>query len=267
MQRRARYEDISHFRAPFKDSMFSGFGIYENVPRGAETHGTGEYMPVSGIGEYVPVSGFGADAAVPGSVPIAPTAEPLPAGAQPAPASAPMTPGPLFESEGHLIFTTPQGAAMVDGMLSPWANTPTAQAMTLANGDIGVLWYVGYQTPPPEAGPASSFVPFASIMPAFVKGYVVLTETSLMGAGPQPQKLTMLITKNPKTVADQAKEGGLYFITRGGDQNVIDSAKRLLGGGVFASFASMGPLGTAALVVGGVAVLYFVFGGKKKKAA
>jgi hypothetical protein len=261
--RRARYEDISHFRAPYKDSVFSGFGIYENVPRGAETHGTGEYMPVSGIGEYMPVSGFGAtDPSAPPGWEVSSTPEPTPAGAQPAAQPAPA--GPLFESEGHLIFTTPQGAAMVDGMLSPWAATPTAQAMTLENGDVGIVWYVGYQTPPPEAGPASSFVPFAAVMAPFMKGYVVLTETSLFGAGPTPQKLTFIITKNPKTVAYFAKEGGLYFITRGGDTAVIEKAKGILSGSMF---ASMGPMGTAALVLAGGAVLYFAFGGGKKKRA
>jgi hypothetical protein len=263
MMRRARYEDISHFRAPYKDSVFSGFGIYENVRAGAETHGTGEYMPVAGIGEYVPVGGFGAvvEAGPPPGWQTSSTPEPMPAGAQPA---APASTGPLFESEGHLIFTTPQGAAMVDGMLSPWAATPTAQAMTLANGDVGIVWYVGYPVPPPEAGPASSFVPFAAVMAPFMQGYVVLTETSLFAAGPTPQKLTFIVTKNPKTVADFAKEGGLYFITRGGDTGVIDKAKGILAGSLF---ASMGPMGTAALVLAGGAVLYYAFGGGKKKRA
>ncbi len=82
MTQRARYEDISHFRAPYKDSVFSGFGIYEHVPHGAETHGAGEYMPVNGIGEYVPVSGLGADAAPTGWT-LSPTPEPTAAGAQP----------------------------------------------------------------------------------------------------------------------------------------------------------------------------------------
>jgi hypothetical protein len=257
---RARYEDISHFRAPYKDSVFSGFGVYEQVAPGAETHGTGEYVPVSGLGEtnLHPLIAGSTTVVPPGWV-LAPTPEPTAAGVQ-QPATAPA--GPLFESEGHLVFSTPAGAAMFDAMLSPWAQKPTAQAIPLSNGDIGVLWWVGYDVPPPEAGPAAGFVPFAAIMGLYPTGYVVLSETSLVN--PTPAKRSFVVTKNAKTVADNAREGGLYFITRGGDQKVIDAAKALVTGGF--SLAALGPTGTALLVVGGAAVLYYAFGRKKRAA-
>jgi len=238
------YEEISHFRAPYKDSVFSGFGVYEETPGGHETHGVGEYMPVLGVGEYIPVSGLGV------------AAEPPPA---PHPELAPPAPQ-LFESDGGIIFSTDSGAALINAMLAPWSGKPTAFAMPTANGDVAVVWYVGYDTPPQgsEPGPYSSFGQIASM---YQKGYAVLSETSLVN--PVPAKRTFIITKNPKTVASLARQGGLYFVTRGADPAVVEAAKRVLSGSNM--LAGVGPVGTAVLVVGGAAVLYLALGGGKKR--
>jgi hypothetical protein len=241
------YEEISHFRAPYKDSVFSGFGVYEETLHGHETHGVGEYLPVQGMGEYVPVSGFGATTEGPPIIP------------QPTPEVAPRAPS-LFESDGGIIFSTDAGAAMINAALAPWSTKPTAFAMPAAGGDVAVVWYVGYDVPPQgsEPGPYGTFSQIAS---QFQKGYAVLSETSLVN--PVPAKRTFIITKNPKTVASLAKQGGLYFVTRGADPAVIEAAKSVLKGGSL--LAGVGPVGTAVLVVGGAAVLYMAFGGGRKK--
>ncbi len=245
MQPQGRYNEISHFRAPYKDSVFNGYGVYERAA-GRELHGVGEYLPVAGLGEYVQMGAFGQAA----------TAE----------ASSGTVASPIFQVVGNLQFATNSGDVMIENVLAPYLQAPIAIASPGVGGDVSVVAWIGYKTPPPGAdtGPGP-YVSLDQIFQTVQKGQVVLGDTTR--AIPAPGKRSFLITSNPETIAKNARSGGLFFMSPGADPTLVTAAQKKvldLYGPTF--FASLGPYGTAGIVLGVGAALWFMFsGGKAKK--
>jgi hypothetical protein len=234
MQVNRMYHEISHFRAPYKDNVYMGYGVYERRT-GRELHGQSEYLPLVGIG---------ADAA---------------------PAVAP-PPAPIFEIVNNLQFSTASGDAAITAMLAPYQAVPNSIAAAGANGDISIISWIGPGAPPADMGPGP-FTPLGQLLSTLNKGGMVVLGDTTLGM-PTVGKRTFIITKNPDTVARQARTGGLFFLTPGADPTVVAaSAKKVKSLYAPSLLASMGPVGMAGLVAGVAAIGYFAFAKKKGRKA
>lgn len=230
MQVNRSYHEISHFRAPYKDSVYNGYGVYERR-MGRELHGQSDYMPLVGVG---------ADAA---------------------PAVAP--PVPLFEVVGNLQFATAAGNAALTTMLSPYKGVANSIAAPGANGDVSIVTWIGPGTPPADMGPGP-FTPLGQLLSTLNKGGMVLLGDMQLNQ-PTAGKRVFILTKNVDTIATQAHSGGLFFLSPGADPTLVASAqKRVKSLYAPSMLAGMGPLGMAAIVAGVGAAVLFAFSKKKK---
>ncbi len=244
MQVQRRYHEISHFRAPYKDSVFNGYGVYEMV-RGRELHGLGEYLPVSGMGEYERVEGLGEYLPVSGL-------------------GAAELSSTLLQAVGGLQFVTDAGAAAVAAMLLPYQTTPNALAVSGTGGDVGVVAWIGEGAPPAEMG-TGPFMTLAQILSMYMTGgWVLLSDTQLLA--PTPGTRQFILTKNTDTIAKNAHVGGLFFLSPGADPTLVAAAQKrvtaLFGKGLL---ATLGPFGAAGLVLAAGAGLWYVFRGRKDR--
>jgi hypothetical protein len=230
MQANRQYHEISHFRAPYKDSVYMGYGVYER-PMSRELHGQSEYMPLVGVG---------ADA----------------------PAASTALAAPLFEVVGNLQFATAAGDAALTTMLSPYQAVANSIAAPGANGDVSIIAWIGPGTPPADMG-AGPFTPLGQLLSTLNKGGMVVLGDMQLNQ-PTAGKRVFILTKNVDTIATQARSGGLFFLSSGADPTLVASAqkrvKQLYAPSMLAGF---GPLGMAAAVAGVGAIVLFAFAKKK----
>jgi hypothetical protein len=274
-----QYTEVSHFRAPYKNAMlsgvgdaYSGYGVYEGVGHDEEarTARSGERELSAMRNQWAvgqgaqrmwgpnPWNGVGAvDTPVP---PPLTTPEP--------PLSSL---DPFFVINGGITFATDATATALNATMAQWAGTDPAFAVPDAIGQtISFVVYHGMAQPPPGSEPGP-YTPLASLLaPMLPKaGDHVAMLIDKRFATPTPGKRTLILTRNPKIIADNAGKGGAYFLTSDADDVIVAQAKAMTGifGGLQAGFLST-PMGlvTTVMVVGGV--LYFAVGaggGKKRR--
>jgi hypothetical protein len=259
-----KYTEISHFRAPYKNAMFSGvgdaasgYGVYEGVGHDEESGGGERLNAMWGQNPWAPVrqqdgtwgqnpwNGVGAvDTPVP---------------TPPAPAEPPLKSlDPFFVIDGGITFATDATATALNTTMAQWAMTDQAFAVPDAVGDtVSFVIYHGMAQPPPGSEPGP-YTPLAQLlmplMPKLGDHVAVLIDKRF--ATPTPGKRTMILTRNPKIIADNAKAGGAYFLTKDADAVIVAQAKGMTGGFMSAGFlTSPAGLATAFIVIGGVVYL------------
>ena len=175
---------------------------------------------------------------------------------------------PFFLIDGGITFATDATANSLITTMAQWASTDPAFAVPDAVGDtISFVVYHGMAQPPPGSEPGP-YTPLASLLtPLLPKaGDHVAMLVDKLFALPTPGKRTLILTRNPKIIADNARRGGNYFLTKDADSVIVAQAKSMTGmfGGMRAGFFTS-PMGmaTTALVIGGV--LYFASSGGKKR--
>lgn len=232
MQVNRQYHEISHFRAPYKDSVYMGYGVYER-PMTRELHGQSEYMPTAG---------YGADAA--------------PAATPPA--------APIFQIVNAMQFSTPSGDAAITAMLAPYQSVANSIAAAAPNGDVSIVAWIGPGAPPADMGPGP-FTPLGTLLSTLNQGGMVVLGDTTLGM-PTVGKRNFILTKNVDTIATQAREGGLYFLSPGADPTLVAAASKKVKSLYAPSLlAGLGPVGMAGLVAAAGVAAYLAFFSKRKK--
>jgi hypothetical protein len=278
-----QYEEISHFRAPYKNAMmsgvgdpYSGYGVYESAGDAEEDKAArgGEELN-SMWGQNPWAEGQGGQRGMWGKSPwngVGDVTSPVPpVPATPADPALPPPPplsslDPLFTMNGGITFATPATAAALTATMTQWAATDPAFAVPDALGQtISVVVYHGMAQPPPgsEPGPYTPLATLlASMLPAAGDHVAMLIDKYF--AMPTPGKRTLIFTRNAQVIAANAKSGGAYFLTPDADAVLVAQAKAMVGSGVLSAGFFTSPMGmvTTAIVIGGVVYLMSM-GGKK----
>lgn len=292
--------EISHFRAPYKDAMFSGYGVYEGVGddeeglmamwgqnpwaqgRGVPMDGYGRGQRADGMYGYgrSGVHGYGrGGAADPAWAARAYSGLGMVVAPPPIAAGEPTVSSmdPLFTIDGGLTVATDDTATRFNGIMQTFGGTDPAFAMTLSPDTIGIVVYHGMRvdggSPPlpadAEPGPYTPLTTLiSSLIPAQGVAPLVMLVDKMMMFG-SPGKRSIILTRDPQTIADNAKAGTRYFLTKDADPTLVAAAKGILAKKsiVIAPAGMFGkPLGVALLVaaIGGI-VLYASQGGKKRR--
>lgn len=187
-------------------------------------------------------------------------------GAVDTPVPPPLTPfevplknlDPFFTIDGGLTFATDATAAALNTTMMQWATTDPAFAVPDAVGDtVSFVIYHGMAQPPQGSEPGP-YTPLAQLltplMPKAGDHVAVLIDKRF--ATPTPGKRTMILTRNPKIIADNAKAGGAYFLTKDADAVIVAQAKSMVPVNVFSAGFLTSPTGM--IVVGGAGLVVFM---------
>lgn len=275
-----QYTEVSHFRAPYKNAMlsgvgdaYSGYGVYEGVGHDEEAQAArgGERELSAMWGQNPWAIGQGGQRGMWGRSPwdgVGAVDTPVPPG--PISQEPPLSSlDPFFVIDGGITFATDATATALNATMAQWAGTDPAFAVPDATGQtISFVVYHGMPQPPPGSEPGP-YTPLAQLLAPMLPsaGDHVAMLIDKRFATPTPGKRTLILTRNPKIIADNARKGGAYFLTKDADDVIVAQAKGMtgiFGGAMKAGFLSS-PMGllTTVVIVGGV--LYFGVGGGGKK--
>jgi len=177
---------------------------------------------------------------------------------------------PFFTIDGGITFATDATATALNATMAQWAGTDPAFAVPDAVGQtISFVVYHGMATVPPgsEPGPYSPLLALLTpLLPAAGDHVAMLIDKRF--ATPVPGKRTLILTRNPKIIADNARSGGAYFLTKDADSVIVAQAKGMAGGifGMQAGFFTS-PMGmaAAAIVIGGILYTMSTSGKKRRR--
>jgi hypothetical protein len=153
-------------------------------------------------------------------------------------------------------------------MMGQWGTVDKATAASSTPGTTLVIFYHGEATPPADvpvpAGSPNLATILAALLPTVGKAPVV----SLMDKRvlvPTPGLRTMVVTSDPKVVAELTRPGGQYFLTKDADPAIVAAAKKAArGSGAKAMGFLTTPVGLAVAVAVLGGGIYLLTRGKKR---